>query len=97
MVPRGLPVRHTFPQRSLLFRLAACSEDDRRAELKLHPQGTLNNARSATYSACGRANCRGRGSAHSLGDFPEVPAALVPDRIGEISVVKQIKEVRAEA
>ena len=71
--------------------------DDSVAELKLHPQGTLYNARSPAEDPCGGANGRGRGAAYGCGDFAEVSAALVRDRIGEISVVKQIKEIRAEA
>ena len=69
----------------------------RSPNLEQHAQGTLNNARASAEDACGSADCRGRGTSHSCGDFAKVPAALVPDRIGEIGVVKQIKEVRAEA
>jgi hypothetical protein len=66
-------------------------------ESELHSQGTLNYARSATYYACGGANCRSCSAADRCGDFAEVAVTLARNGISEVRVVKEIKEVGPEA
>ena len=66
-------------------------------KLKLHPQGPLDHARSATHCACSSANCSSRGAGHSRRDLAEVPAALTPHRVGEVRVVEEIEKVRTKS
>src|SRR5438067_329336 len=67
------------------------------SELEFHAQSALNHARPAAYHARSRANGRGRGAAYGCGDFAEVAAALVENRVVKIRVVEKVEEVRAEA
>ena len=66
------------------------------AELELHAQRTLDDARATSNETRGRAHGGGHGAANCRSDFAKVRAALAARWIRKIGVVEQVEEVRTE-